>query len=756
MLTSSSWRARGGLFAAALAFAVSAGAVEPVDDELDRAWAAFVADADFAAVSASYGVLANFAGSEGPGAQQCQQHRDALIQARDVNPFSPALQSMVVRCAAHLGDAGQLRQEMDRRQRLQEFLLADGGGTSSLRPILVSAEADAAVLIEDLGGEPLYGRYAVGSSHGSLPFVAIYYDRKLGRERQLVFDFLRLWQQLQSRDADDQYPAMLRGLIDRYLQQAGNGGSVTAELAKIGADVGNRLLDRNAAVARIEELALAGSAAAAIELLPMCLILDDARRCVSDAVELVRPHAERGLGEAMVVMALAADRGVPGTGGRRASAKWLQKAAERVGAAEAWTAFAQLAISIESETRLKSAPTAALRRAARAGHAPAQLLLAQMLTAKRIRPIRGETADAWIKRASTGGFDAATAQLGVAALRRGDGKSAWPLLQKAAAGNDPSALGVLAIGHESGSLGAGADIATALQMFRTAASFGNPGAMRRLGSAYARAELGLPINMARAEAWYLSASMFGNRRAAMELAEFYLLGTKDLVGGPADGYAVIERLAADGLTNARLRMARAVLLGQGTEANPELALKLLNELSAEGVSAADFRLGQIYEFGQGGVAIDLAKARDRYRAAARKGHLPATDFYARALYAGRGGERDRAGAATWWQKAADKGHAPSIANLAWVRCSSSEAEVRDPLVGTRLVSAALQKQRSANLNDTLAVCLAASGLYREAAETQAQTLALAASEDHLDDAQKRAFADRLTAFKRGEAWVDPN
>lgn len=750
------WRpVRGGLAAAALAFATAAAAIESTDvGSLDADWSAFVAHADFGAVSASYGVLVNFAGSEGPTADQCQQHRGALIEARDVNPFSPALQSMVVRCAEHLADSVQLHEERERRRRLHAFLLADGRGSSSLRPIQVAAEADAAVLIEDLGGEPLYGRYAVGSSHGSLPFVAIYFDPKLGREQQLVFDFLRLWQQLQSRDADDQYPAMLRGLIERYLQQAGDGGSITAELAKVGADLGNRLLEPAAAVARLEELALAGSAAAAIELLPLCLVQDDADGCTSDAVELVRPHAERGLGEAMVVMALAADRRVRGAGGRGGSTRWLKQAAARLGEAEALTAFAELAINTQRQPRLTTTPTAALRRAARADHTPAQWLLAQMLTTGRIRPLRGERADDWIRRASAGGFDAATAKLGVAELRRGNDSAAWSLLQKAAAGNDPSALGVLAIGHESGSLGSAPDRAMALRMFRTAASFGNAGAMRRLGSAYARAELGLPIDMARAEAWYLSASMFGNRRAALELAERYLRGTKEMVGQPADGYAVVERLAADGMISARLRMAQSLLLGQGTKSNPQLALEMLETMSAEGVAAADFQLGQIFEFGQGGIAIDLVAARNRYRAAARTGHLPATDFYARALYVGRGGPRDRAAAASWWQKAATRNHGPSIANLAWVRCSSSEASVRDPLVGTRLVSAALQKQRSANLSDTLAVCLAASGLYREAADTQTQTLSLAATDDSLDEAQKRAFEARLAAFRRGEPWVE--
>ncbi len=160
----------------------------------------------------------------------------------------------------------------------------------------VAAEADAAVLIEALGGEPLYARYSVGSSSGSLPFVAVYFDPALGRERQLVFDFLRLWQRLQNHDAADQYPAMLSGLTERYLDEAAVAGNVTAELAKISADLARHELTVVQAVRHLEEMALGGSAAASIELLPMCLVLLAQDRCAEDALaDLLRPHAERAL-----------------------------------------------------------------------------------------------------------------------------------------------------------------------------------------------------------------------------------------------------------------------------------------------------------------------------------------------------------------------------------------------------------------------------------------------------------------------------
>jgi TPR repeat protein len=327
-------------------------------------------------------------------------------------------------------------------------------------------------------------------------------------------------------------------------------------------------------------------------------------------------------------------------------------------------------------------------------------------------------------------------------------------LEQAAAKNDPTAMGLLAIGHDAGRMGLDADEERALTLYREAAQLGNGGAMRRLGRAYARGELKLKPDMARAEAWYLSASLAGNQKAATDLAELYLAGTEGMIGQASDGYAVIEKLAADGMVAARLRLAVALLLGQGVEANADLALQMLRELSADGNLAAEFRLGQIYEFGQGGVEPDLQAAREHYRVAAKGGHPDAIDYYARALFAGQGGARDRVEALRWWTQAAAKGHGPSIANLSWARCSSRDPAVRDPVDGTRLVSEALQRKPSANLNDTLAACLAASGLFDQAVATQQQTLDLAEQEPALGVEQKRAFAERLALYERGEAWSE--
>jgi TPR repeat protein len=312
----------------------------------------------------------------------------------------------------------------------------------------------------------------------------------------------------------------------------------------------------------------------------------------------------------------------------------------------------------------------------------------------------------------------------------------------------------MAIAYDSGKVGLAIDTARALSLYRQAAERGNAGAMRRLGRAYQRAELGLARDMPSAEAWFLSSAVFGNEKAAVELAELYLSGTEGVYGRPEDGYAVIERLAADGMEAARLRLAAALLLGQGVKANLDAAHKLLLTLEAEGVAAAAFRLAQAYEFGQGGTAIDLVQARAHYAKAAQANFPDGMDYYARALYAGRGGERDRGAAVQWWQRATDAGHRPSRNNLAWVRCSSNDPKVRDPVQGTRLVSAALEQGSSANLEDTLAACLAANGQFEQAIATVQRAIEQASGEADLDEAERAAFARRLALYQRGEAWFE--
>lgn len=741
------------LLAGIAALLVAVGASASAAPPLAQRWQRFIDHARFEDVTASYDVLVSFDQAQGTLAERCAVVAIELGNSRRTHPFSPLLAQLVERCAA---DAAARERAAAESVALREFLLADDAGRTARKPVLVMTEADAVALVEHLGGEPLYGRYEVMRPAGSVQFVATWRDPAQQREHKLYFDILELWHLLKTAPGEERYPAFEQGLTQRFLQESMAAGNSAAELAAITTALARRELAPAEAAQRIEGLALSGLTAAALELLPLCLALDDDGRCAANALDLVRPLAERGLGDAMLVMALAASRKVDGAGTARDARRWLDRAAKHLGRVEADVAYAGLWLGAGDLAKVDRDLARRIRAAANNGSTQAMLLLADLLRHRRLAPVRGETSKTWLLRAAERGSPAAHRRLGVAALKRGDIAQGWPLIEAAAAGDDRAALSLFAIAMEQGQMGLDADPKRALSLFRRAAELGNTSAMRRLARAWREPSLGLQANPGRAEAWYLSAVMLGDRNAASELAELYLSATPGFEGTPKEGYALLQELVADGVAGARVRQASALLLGQGIEADAAQAMALLRGMEAEGNSAAGFRLGQVHEFGQGGMAIDLSQARRHYRRAAKAGHLDAMDFYARALYSGRGGERDRAAAVQWWERAARQRHAPSIANLAWTRCSSGDAGLRDPVAGTRLVTDALQRSRSANLTDTLAACLAAAGQFEQAAATQREALALAASDPQLGPGAREGFAARLILYQRGEAWRDPD
>lgn len=717
-------------------------------------WDRFVDEARLEEVTRSYSVLGELdPEGSGPNAERCAAHEGLLGEARRINPFSPALQALAVDCARLAGREALLAAERARMEALVSFLMADGRGSVPWRPILVPAEIDSAALLAAAGYDGLYGRYVVGAADGGLPFIVFARRPDSLREERIHFDFVGLWQRLERKAPEVRFPAYRIGMVDHYLEGAAAVGNGEAELAQITRMLGRKELSLAEAVTRIEALALAGSATAAFELLPLCLVDAIDADCAQNALGLLRPWAERGHAEAMVVLAYAAWRRIDGAGGRFAMRQWLDRARERLPEGEADLAFAELSLGQERRPRLSGEPVEALRRAVQAGDPSAALVLAQLIRSGRVRARHGESGDRLVRRAARDGFPDAQAQLGLELLRAQRYAEAWPVAEQAAAAQHGAALALLAVGHDSGKVGLPKDPIRALDLYQRAADRGNAGAMRRLGRARLRGELGLTIDLREAEGWLLSGALFGSQRAAVELAEVYLEDRSGgLLGGPADGYAMLANLADDGLLRARLQMAIALLEGKGVAANPRAALDLLQRLEDEGVGAAAFRLGQIHEFGLGGVASDIARARGHYEKGAAAGDLDAIDFLARARYSGRGGPREAAAAIEGWSQAAEAGHAAAGNNLAWVRCSSRDPAIRDPVAGTRLITRVLERGSGANLDDTLAACLAASGQFEQAIARQRQ--AIAGTDESLDEASRAAMAERLATYERGEAWFE--
>jgi localization factor PodJL len=101
----------------------------------------------------------------------------------------------------------------------------------------------------------------------------------------------------------------------------------------------------------------------------------------------------------------------------------------------------------------------------------------------------------------------------------------------------------------------------------------------------------------------------------------------------------------------------------GATANLPDAVKFLTQAAEKGQAVAQYRLGTLYERGQG-VAADAVKAVHWYGLAANQGNRKAMHNLAVAYAGGVGGKKNMAEAARWFAKAAALGLSDSQFNLA--------------------------------------------------------------------------------------------
>ncbi len=124
----------------------------------------------------------------------------------------------------------------------------------------------------------------------------------------------------------------------------------------------------------------------------------------------------------------------------------------------------------------------------------------------------------------------------------------------------------------------------------------------------------------------------------------------------------VNQLANSGNATALAILGLRALDG-GTAANLPDAIKFLTQAAEKGQAVAQYRLGTLYERGQG-VAADAVKAVHWYGLAANQGNRKAMHNLAVAYAGGVGGKKNMAEAARWFAKAAALGLSDSQFNLA--------------------------------------------------------------------------------------------
>lgn len=191
-------------------------------------------------------------------------------------------------------------------------------------------------------------------------------------------------------------------------------------------------------------------------------------------------------------------------------------------------------------------------------------------------------------------------------------------------------LGIL---HEDG-LGVAQSMPQAVGHYERSAEAGSSKAQYRLGLLYSVGAK-LPRDDARAKRWLTAAAAQGDKDAALLLAmradgpqtpreqDFLRAETHHASGQYAQAATIWTRLAQDGDTRSRTRLAAMLEAGQGVARSLEQAAQLFRQSAEDGDADAQYAVAVMLQTGQG-QALDPVEASIWLRRAAAQGHGPAT------------------------------------------------------------------------------------------------------------------------------------
>ena len=202
-----------------------------------------------------------------------------------------------------------------------------------------------------------------------------------------------------------------------------------------------------------------------------------------------------------------------------------------------------------------------------------------------------------------------------------------------------------------------------LQKSEPAASFGWYCAAAADGDALAMRQAGLmlsngdgpPIDLPKAFFYLSAAADKDEPNATAALADCYLFGF-GTEKNEKRAIALLQKASDAGNARAKNRLGDCHHKGLGVPRNDREAFRLFSEAAQRGNAEAIGNLGVLYMNGEG-VAKDPAKAVEKLKEASLKGDVNSMFYYARCLEKGLGTKASLTGATTWFQKAAEAGHA---------------------------------------------------------------------------------------------------
>lgn len=289
------------------------------------------------------------------------------------------------------------------------------------------------------------------------------------------------------------------------------------------------------------------------------------------------------------------------------------------------------------------------------------------------------------------------ANLGRALTKAGEGKEAFPLIERAAAAGSMQAANTLASMYETGDgvekdparafayarageksrnvwivgrlaeyymkgVGTAPNPDAGLPLYARAADLGNAGAAKDLGDIYRFGQYGVPQDYALARRWYRRAMEMGEADSIAALGYMSEMGQ----GGPKDEAEArrLYRIASDRGSGWGAENLGVMLQTGGGGPKDEVAAARFIRLAVDrGQTSAMRRLGDYYRNGTG-VERDVQMAIAWYRKAADQDDTTAMVALGDLANSGSGMPRDEGAARIWYLKAADAGDADGMRSLA--------------------------------------------------------------------------------------------
>lgn len=389
------------------------------------------------------------------------------------------------------------------------------------------------------------------------------------------------------------------------------------------------------------------------------------------AARLFEAAAQAGMAAAAEALALCYLRGEGVLRDPVEAARWFRRAAGQ-GMVESQRHLASLHLSGVTAAALESSglfPQAAApqadypatahwaRKAAEAGSAEAQAILAHILTAGPAELRDEAEAGRWYAQSAAAGCAQGRLGHGLALIAKAETaeatQAAIALIARAAEAELPGAHYYLGLVHER-AIGVPADAARAARHYKLAAEGGVRNAQAKYGLILYEGR-GIEPDAVNGESWLRRAALEGDAEAAALLGDIYARGgSTALPPNYAEAAMWFRRAAEAGHRTAARALGMLYLTGAGTSRDPDEAARWFTKAAEAGDTVAQADLASLILSG----ATDEKLTRpppvhEWFEQAAEEGDLIGAYNYGVCLARGVGVEQDDAKAAFWLKRAAE-------------------------------------------------------------------------------------------------------